>query len=176
MLKYLELPDSYAPYLFTNDGIYPYWIYDAGITIGYGHFISAADLKNDDYDKNLYDTYTPGAGFKYDPSGTHYPEIVTKSKVVPYSVIDDIFTRDVKIAEDAINDWLIDKKKTITQNEFDALIMMRHRRGSLGEVIINLVNTKASRSVWENTPDLGIGPEIRRIYQFDLYFDGTYVP
>ena len=61
MLKDFELSEGYAPYLFTEEGIYPYWVGDGGITIGYGHYISEADVINDPSEKALYDTYTPGA-------------------------------------------------------------------------------------------------------------------
>jgi hypothetical protein len=46
-LRQWELGLSDFKRLSNKDGIYPYWVYDGGITIGYGHYISPGDVKND---------------------------------------------------------------------------------------------------------------------------------
>lgn len=53
ILKKLELSKKAYPYLFTDEGIYPYTINDGGVTIGYAHFISKTEFETDKYEKEI---------------------------------------------------------------------------------------------------------------------------
>jgi RHS repeat-associated protein len=174
MLKNMELSDGYAQYLglMSSGGIYPYYVGDNGITIGYGHYISEGDINNDAYDRNLYELYCNNEKIAITHSKEAYK--VPNSRPVPMTKINEIFNRDISQHENAINGDDQLKNVNLSATKFDALIMMRHIRGGLGTTIINLVINNASRDKWESAGIAGIGDSNRRKMQYDLYFNGKY--
>jgi hypothetical protein len=75
------------------------------------------------------------------------------------------------LAENAINNtWLIPNKVNVSQQQFDALVMIRHHQGSIGEKTRTLVETSANRQAWERL----YGTDSRYTHTFDLYFNGVY--
>lgn len=159
-LKNLELPDWEKKNVLAKDGtgkivgIYPYYVMtgskapyksDGGITIGYGHYIDRSKLKDSKESALLYQFVPKNAVISGYSSGDFLANKVPNSSYVPIDTINRLLDDDIKINVDAINDYFIkgnnskNKKISLTQNKFDALVVYRYCTGHLGDKITDLL-------------------------------------
>lgn len=119
-------------------GVYPYYVFrevrnnvyesDGGITFGYGHWIDQSKYEFNEYNRELIDTYAPGAPFE--PSdipagGISYK--VPGSSYLPMELVYEIYMRDLDEFIIALNTFLADNNIELTQYQFDALVSFTHQ-------------------------------------------------
>lgn len=129
-------------------GIWPYYVMvnngngthssDGGVTIGVGHYVSATEWADEtELDHQLLAQYVP-EGFVVEKITVNNGDLLPKggylvegADMVPIDVVDQIFYSDIQENCEVIADFLEEKNITVTQNEFDALVIYRFNIGSL---------------------------------------------
>ena len=172
VLRKLELSEGYGNKcgLFGNGvypdniEIYPYWVGDNGITIGFGHYISANDVNDEAALISKLGLQNAKFNVTYkdlDPNyvkGNKKPlaKRVTDSKPVDVATVNTLFNDDVAEMESIVNAFCSgnndgDVKIALTQQEFDALIIYRFKAGELGQTIADLLKGKnRERGNWKD--------------------------
>jgi len=121
-------------------GIYPHYVFkkennrfisDGGITFGYGHHITQDSYnKNENNAKAIVDKYAPGALFipsQILSNGSSYR--VPGSSYMPMDEVKALLERDLKKAEDKLNEFLDKHKLKLNQHQFDAMVSFLHNYG-----------------------------------------------
>ncbi len=120
-------------------GVYPYyvfkkekgrWVSDGGITLGYGHWVSEEIYNTNAYDRELIDTYAPGASFvppTIPSNGRSY--IVPGSNYLTLEKMREIKSKDVMKFEDTLNEFIEANNIILQQHQFDMLISISFQYG-----------------------------------------------
>lgn len=166
-------------------GIWPYYVMvnngngthssDGGVTIGVGHYVSAtewADETNPDH--QLLAQYVP-EGFVVEKITVNNGDLLPKggylvegADMVPIDVVYQVFYSDIQDNCEIIADFLEEKNITVTQNEFEALVIYRFNRGSLSRVARDyLEEGNRNPDDWYN-----VWPANRRDICQNLFFGG----
>lgn len=166
-------------------GIMPYYVMvnnhdgthtsDGGVTIGKGHYIWDREWANEtDPDHELLSQYVPD-GFELTRITVDDGKLLHKggylvegADMVPIAVVDQIFYTDIQNCNQAISTFLEQKNVTVTQSQFDALVICRFNSGRLPrDIIINLENGNWNPDDWYNA-----WPGNRRDFCQNLFFGG----
>lgn len=193
LLKGLELADYHLEDVGVYDesgnliGMMPYYVMidnrngthsdDGGITIGWGHHISAAeweDKANSDYQllaqyvsENVAITGVTVKNSDLLDSGLIIPE---GSTMVPIDVLDQIFESDIELHSKEIADYLEEKNIKVTQSEFDALVIYSYNHGSLSEeAMAYLAEGNRNEEDWKG---IWTGHDGRKEVCQELFFEG----
>gem|GEM_PF-6521539 len=151
-------------------GIYPHYVNDGGITLGYGHRITKVALKLEPYQAALYNQYTPGAAFD-GPKGKIQGGIPMSIKEA-----NELLLKDIEVYKSRLIRGLkkYDAKKgpnvMLTQQEFDALMLVSFNEGNVGDIYNLLVDNNHDRDDWAKKWNEGEREEIA----LDIFFDGDY--
>lgn len=195
-LKKLELADYQLEDIGVYDsenkliGMMPYYVMingdsegvfrdDGGITIGFGHHISAEEWnEKDSEDYLLLKQYVPqnvqmtGIEANTDTIPKSCVLLVPDSQMIPIEVIEDLFNKDVDIHCTKVQEMLEDDKITVSQNEFDALVIYRYNRGKISENAETLLRDgNRSEEDWKN---IWTGGENRKEECQKLFFNKEY--
>ncbi|WP_313585055.1 hypothetical protein [Lacrimispora sp.] len=138
LLKEIELPKSYT-WLKSDEDIYPYYVGDRGIIIGYGHYIGYNELSDKSEIALLKEFGLADAAL--DISHAKLPYIVPGSKAISITRINEILNDDVKIHEDALNKYFSEYSISVSQQEFEALVIYRFLNNQLGGTIVSLLES-----------------------------------
>ena len=191
ILRELELADWQLEDLGVYDengnliGIWPYYVMvsnkdgthssDGGVTIGVGHIISEEEWKDEtNPDRQLLAQYVP-EGFVVEKITVKDGELlpyggytVKDADMVPIDVVEQIYYSDIAEFSKAITNFLKQENITVTQYEFDALVICRFNTGHLPEEALNyLKDGNRDRDAWYN-----VWPENRRDICQNLFFGG----
>ncbi len=148
-------------------GIYPHYVGDGGITLGYGHYIREAYLHDQSYE-TLLRKYVPN---KNTPMNGKGGMVVPGSKYMKLEDALSLFEEDIKKHEDALNYYLKEAGIPITSNEFDALILVRFNDGSVPKAFDLLENGIRDRSAWE---EIWPSSDKRLELALRIFFDNNY--
>lgn len=166
-------------------GIWPYYVMvnngngthssDGGVTIGVGHYVSAtewADETNPDH--QLLAQYVP-EGFVVEKITVNNGDLLPKggylvegADMVPIDVVYQVFYSDIQKNCGVIADYLASENITVTQNQFDALVICRFNAGSLSEG----VKSKLEAGNWNPDDWYNVWPANRRDTCQNLFFGG----
>lgn len=197
MLKNLEIPyNKTYKYIYAHDkgnpvGIYPYWVGEGGITIGYGHHITKGDMMTNKSEQALAKEFgIEKENFNYIHS--KFPIVVKNSKYVSFKRAEVILNQDIALEENDIYKFVNritagkgDSTKLIylKQHEIDALIIYKYLNGSLNEPTMDLLkngNSNRNKEDWyaamvgSKNAKYGAGWDERNINTVELFLYGKY--
>lgn len=195
MLKNLEIPyNKTYKYIYAHDkgnpvGIYPYWVGEGGITLGYGHYISKEELIADKSEQAL------AKEFGIEKENYNYihkklPIIVIGSKYVSLNRAEDILNRDIAQNENDIYKYVnrINAEKGestepiyLKQHEIDALIIYKYLHYKLNKGTLELlIDGNRNKEDWyraivgSKNAKYGAGWDDRNISTVELFLYGKY--
>ncbi|MDF2885205.1 MAG: hypothetical protein K0R54_5777 [Clostridiaceae bacterium] len=158
LLKAIELPESYS-WLMEKDfsgsitGIYPYYVGDRGITIGYGHYVGYNEVQGPNKSQSEIELLKEFGLSEVTVNVKHnkLPYKVPESNAIPIKRINEVLDSDISIHAKAINNYLSENKISVTQNEFDALVIYRFLNSNLGDKITSLLESgNRNKDEWYN--------------------------
>jgi len=174
-------------------GMYPYDVFDNGITFGYGRHVHFNGLHGingwsvDDIGIALLDRYgvRQFVNNRGNPNNLRaQPRIRTDGGHPRFMTFADAHSLLISRVEDdvnTINSFLGDNNISTTQQEFDALVMHRYLNGSLGAAVIGLLDSgNRNRSDWNMVVANSTGSVFSQGWNdrggrtLSLFFDGNY--
>ncbi len=151
-------------------GIYPHYANDGGVTLGYGHRITQKALKLEPEQAALYEKYAPGAAFN-GAQGTKVPWGVP----MPIEEAHALMLKDIEFYKNRLIGELKERnalqKVRLTQQEFDALMLVSFNEGNVRTVYDLLINNNRDRSEWQDWWDEN---DERESIALDIFFNGEY--
>ncbi len=166
-------------------GIMPYYVMvsngdgthtsDGGVTIGVGHYISVREWENETgEDHQLLAPYVPD-DFELKTITVNNEDLLPKggylvqgADMVPMDAVEQIFRSDIEEHRQEIIDYLIGKNITVTQSQFDALVICRFNSGSLSAEIQRYLED----GNWDRDDWYSVWPANRRDVCQNLFFGG----
>ena len=161
--------------LFREDGsligIYPHYANDDGITLGYGHHIDKEALEKEQYQVELYNKYAPGAALD-GKSGKVPNGILMPAQEVYALLMKDIGKKKDKLIR-GLRKYDTERAQNVrlTQQEFDALMLVSFRHGNVESVYDFLLDNNRNQSDWRKEWE---STDKRKDIAFDIFFNGNY--
>ncbi len=166
-------------YVMINGAVEGTFVDDGGITIGYGHHINEGEwLKADESDHILLAEYVPEdvtiTGIEADRNSLPRSGIipVEGAEMVPIEVIEELLEQDIQENCEAISAYLSEEEITLTQKEFDALVIYRYNRGHLSSKAMEYL--KEGNRIKEDWEKIWTGGVNRKVKCQELFFGGNY--
>ncbi|MDL2259245.1 hypothetical protein LJC42_08920, partial [Eubacteriales bacterium OttesenSCG-928-K08] len=138
-------------------GIYPHYVGDGGITLGYGHYVASREASpdNKDFSQSEYDllyTYIPQSAALNGPAGTKVPD----SDYVPIDIVIGILDDDVANVEYKLSRDLNVNGIEVDDRWFDALAFIYFKTDAIGEKTQAYLQSgsrdpEGLREIWEET-------------------------
>ncbi|TCK93197.1 RHS repeat-associated protein [Natranaerovirga hydrolytica] len=195
MLMHIELPyNSYNERMFKKDtngnviGIFPYDVFDNGITFGYGHHASYREvmIAKDPFEINLVKKYDVYDKLHNDgnPNNNRARPLMNEegSNWMSLEEAEDLLERDVQIFGKNINTFISENNISIKQHEFDALVIYTFLRGSMSDNVENLlIDGNRNTGQWSKAfgisgdPSFGGGWANRTEKTLDLFINDNYI-
>lgn len=163
----------------TNEvvAVYPYYVGDGGITFGYGHYMDYDEVMEYQDEKDLFTKYVNGIEINPeifdDGLGLKVrPRIVPGSVPVPLEELNQLFEEDVeKMTEDMLENF--DKSDLmITNQQVDALMLIRFNTGHLGPNLVSLVENGATKEEWDKV--INSQSSNRKIRAKEIYWGNIF--
>lgn len=139
--------------------IKPHMVGDRSITLGIGDYITPDDL--DFYADRNIELHLPAQYDEVDKNGKpccYKEETINnaynkiKDKEIPIEICIEKYKKDLNDAEININNFLVKLSGvSISQRQYDALVIMRYQLGHLNELTDLIKNSDWNKSTWENT-------------------------
>ena len=160
------------------EAVYPYYVGDGGITLGYGHYISFEEAQSDSEEMALLQKYInfgeaiTSDDFDDGEGMIKKPRIVPNSTPIPIEELEKIFEMDVEKMTTGMLGNFDDKTLCLTIQQLDALILYRFQHGTLGAEITELVENGASREEWDkviNDDSTKRHQDVKKIYWGNVF-------
>ncbi len=146
--------------------IHPHNVGDGSITVGFGHYIQPSEWK--DYND------------KYNISKDKSDEELLEINMTVEDAL-QIFKNDITFHSSKVEEYLKDNNISVTQNEFDALVIYRYNKGNIGAVLDLLKSGNKDKETWykvmvnaDGASNFENSLTNRRKWQNSIYFDNYY--
>jgi len=188
MLKHIETPynDTYK-YLFKHEngipiGIYPMDAFDNGISFGYGHWAGYYEVMDGREDVELVKKYEVYDKLHTGGNPNNLKPIALTETYMTLEEADELLGSDADSAAKRLNKFLYENNDiTVSQHEYDALIMHMHVSYSLtSEMKTLLKNGNRDAELWESAfkvegdSSFADGWGSRNNREYELFINGNY--